>query len=113
MLRHTSRHCDSKSSGTRPPASTGICPLMNNMPAPAGTPSTEYGSLTSLRLGRLPGRREAAIHVLESEGVEDVFGIPGAAILPFYEARGLVSRVDGMAPIDQVSRDIERILAPY
>jgi adenylate kinase len=31
-------------------------------------------------------------------------------ILPFYEARGLVSRVDGMAPIDQVSRDIERIL---
>ena len=34
-------------------------------------------------------------------------------ILPFYEARGLVSRVDGMAPIDQVSRDIERILAPH
>jgi len=29
---------------------------------------------------------QAAIHVLESEGVEDVFGIPGAAILPFYEA---------------------------
>ena len=29
---------------------------------------------------------QAAIHVLESEGVEVVFGIPGAAILPFYEA---------------------------
>lgn len=29
---------------------------------------------------------QAAIHVLESEGVTDVFGIPGAAILPFYEA---------------------------
>jgi tartronate-semialdehyde synthase len=29
---------------------------------------------------------EAAIRVLESEGVETVFGIPGAAILPFYEA---------------------------
>ena len=29
---------------------------------------------------------QAAIHVLESEGVETVFGIPGAAILPLYEA---------------------------
>lgn len=29
---------------------------------------------------------EAAIHVLREEGVEVVFGIPGAAILPFYEA---------------------------
>ena len=29
---------------------------------------------------------QAAIRVLESEGVEVVFGIPGAAILPFYEA---------------------------
>jgi tartronate-semialdehyde synthase len=29
---------------------------------------------------------EAAARVLESEGVEAAFGIPGAAILPFYEA---------------------------
>ena len=29
---------------------------------------------------------EAAVHVLRSEGVEVVFGVPGAAILPFYEA---------------------------
>ncbi|MYZ48182.1 glyoxylate carboligase [Propylenella binzhouense] len=29
---------------------------------------------------------EAAIRVLESEGVETAFGIPGAAILPFYDA---------------------------
>jgi tartronate-semialdehyde synthase len=29
---------------------------------------------------------EAAIHVLESEGVDHVFGIPGAAILPLYDA---------------------------
>ncbi len=29
---------------------------------------------------------EAAVHVLESEGVEYVFGIPGAAILPLYDA---------------------------
>lgn len=34
-----------------------------------------------------------------------------APILPFYEARGIVSRVDGMAPIDEVSAAIEAILA--
>ena len=34
-----------------------------------------------------------------------------APILPFYEARGLVKRVDGMAPIAEVSAGIEKILA--
>jgi adenylate kinase len=34
-----------------------------------------------------------------------------APILPIYEARGIVSRVDGMAPIDEVSAGIEAILA--
>ena len=34
-----------------------------------------------------------------------------APILPFYEAKGVVSRVDGMAPIAQVSAAIEAILA--
>jgi tartronate-semialdehyde synthase len=29
---------------------------------------------------------EAAVHVLKSEGVELVFGVPGAAILPLYDA---------------------------
>jgi len=33
-----------------------------------------------------------------------------APILPFYEARGLVVRVDGMAPIDEVSAEIESIV---
>ena len=33
-----------------------------------------------------------------------------APILPYYEARGLVRRVDGMAPIGEVSRAIEAIL---
>lgn len=33
-----------------------------------------------------------------------------APILPIYEARGLVRRVDGMAPIDQVNDAIESIL---
>ncbi len=34
-----------------------------------------------------------------------------APILPFYEGRGLVKRVDGMAPIAEVSAGIEKILA--
>jgi adenylate kinase len=33
-----------------------------------------------------------------------------APILPLYEARGLVARVDGMAPIDEVTTAIEDIL---
>ncbi len=33
-----------------------------------------------------------------------------APILPFYEAKGVVSRVDGMADIGQVTADIEAIL---
>ncbi|HEX8654344.1 MAG TPA: adenylate kinase [Allosphingosinicella sp.] len=33
-----------------------------------------------------------------------------APILPIYEAKGLVSRVDGMAPIDQVSAGIDAVL---
>ncbi|OQW40269.1 MAG: adenylate kinase [Proteobacteria bacterium SG_bin5] len=33
-----------------------------------------------------------------------------APILPLYEARGLVRRIDGMAPIDDVTRAIEAVL---
>ena len=33
-----------------------------------------------------------------------------APILPFYEARGLVRRVDGMAPIAEVGAGVDRIL---
>ena len=33
-----------------------------------------------------------------------------APILPFYEARGLVRRVDGMAPVDEVAAQIAGIL---
>ena len=36
-----------------------------------------------------------------------------APILPLYEARGLVSRVDGMAPIDEVTHGVEGILAAH
>lgn len=34
-----------------------------------------------------------------------------APILPIYEARGIVSRVDGMAEMDQVTVAIERVIA--
>jgi len=34
-----------------------------------------------------------------------------APILPLYEARGIVARVDGMAPIDAVTTSVEAILA--
>jgi adenylate kinase len=36
-----------------------------------------------------------------------------APILPLYEARGIVARVDGMAPIDQVTDAIEAIVAGH
>ena len=35
-----------------------------------------------------------------------------APILPIYEQRGIVSRVDGMADMDHVAQAIERIIAP-
>ena len=34
-----------------------------------------------------------------------------APILPLYEARGIVTRVDGMAHIDEVTAEIERIVS--
>jgi adenylate kinase len=33
-----------------------------------------------------------------------------APILPYYEPRGLVRRIDGMAPVDEVARQIAAIL---
>ena len=42
---------------------------------------------------------QAVIEVLESEGVDTIFGIPGAAILPFYDAlRGSI----GYVPQDDI-----------
>ena len=34
-----------------------------------------------------------------------------APILPHYEAQGLLRRVDGMADIDEVTRQIEQVLS--
>jgi adenylate kinase len=39
------------------------------------------------------------------------FGALTAALAPYYRARGLLRTVDGMAPIDDVSRQIEAALA--
>ncbi len=36
---------------------------------------------------------EAVVHILASEGVDHVFGIPGAAILPFYDALRKAARI--------------------
>jgi len=33
-----------------------------------------------------------------------------APILPYYRARGILRSVDGMAPIDEVTRQIEAVL---
>ena len=41
-----------------------------------------------------------------------VYRAETAPILPVYEARGIVTRVDGMAEIDAVTEDIEGILGP-
>ena len=41
----------------------------------------------------------------------DVYRAETAPILPHYEQRGIVSRVDGMADIDEVTTAIEKVLA--
>jgi len=41
----------------------------------------------------------------------DVYRRQTAPILPYYRARGLLRMVDGMAPIDDVTREIEAIIS--
>lgn len=42
----------------------------------------------------------------------DAYHAQTAPILPYYEARGILRRVDGMADIDEVARQIDAILGP-
>ena len=57
---------------------------------------------------------DSVVHILEDEGVEVVFGIPGAGILPFYSSlrksnkirhflarheEGAIHAADGYAPV--------------
>ena len=55
----------------------------------------------------------ALMHALRLHGVDTIFGYPGGAILPIYDARGIVTRVDGMGDMDNVSAAIEAALAWY
>ena len=54
---------------------------------------------------RRPDDNEAAVRTRMAE-----YRAKTAPILPFYEAKGLVRRVDGMAPIEAVGAAIDRIL---
>ena len=55
---------------------------------------------------RRPDDNEATVRTRMAE-----YRAKTAPILPIYEARGIVTHVDGMAPIDQVNDAIETILA--
>ena len=55
---------------------------------------------------RRPDDNEATVRTRMAE-----YRAKTAPILPLYEARGIVSRVDGMAPIDKVTEAIEDLLA--
>jgi adenylate kinase len=59
----------------------------------------------SEKFRRRPDDNEATVRTRLAE-----YRAKTAPILPYYDARGLVRRVDGMAPIDEVERAIERIL---
>jgi adenylate kinase len=56
---------------------------------------------------RRPDDNEATVRTRMAE-----YRAKTAPILPIYEARGIVARVDGMAEMDLVTEAIERIIAP-
>ena len=56
---------------------------------------------------RRPDDNEATVRTRMAE-----YRAKTAPILPIYEARGIVARVDGMADIDAVTAEVERALAP-
>ncbi len=59
----------------------------------------------STEFKRRPDDNEGTVRTRMAE-----YRMKTAPILPIYEARGLVSRVDGMAPLDDVTAAIERVL---
>ena len=59
----------------------------------------------STEFKRRPDDNEATVRTRMAE-----YRMKTAPILPIYDARGLVSRVDGMAPLDDVTAAIERVL---
>jgi adenylate kinase len=59
----------------------------------------------STNFKRRPDDNEATVRTRMAE-----YRAKTAPILPFYEARGLVARVNGMRPIDEVGGEIDAIL---
>lgn len=59
----------------------------------------------SMEFKRRPDDNEQTVRTRMAE-----YRAKTAPILPFYEARGLVRRVDGMAPVDDVAAQIAAIL---
>lgn len=72
----------------RPTRTPGVCDICG---------STEFK--------RRPDDNEATVRTRMAE-----YRAKTAPILPFYEARGLVARVNGMGPIDKVGAEIDAIL---
>ncbi|KEO91795.1 adenylate kinase [Erythrobacter longus] len=74
----------------------------------ANTPSKEgvCDNCGSTEFKRRPDDNEETVRTRNNEYREKT-----APILPGYEARGIVKRVDGMADIDAVAKDIDAILA--
>lgn len=60
----------------------------------------------STEFKRRPDDNEATVRTRMAE-----YRAKTAPILPIYEARGIVARVDGMADIDLVTKAIEKVLA--
>src|SRR5690348_12101297 len=57
-----------------------ICQMLRLAP---GTAGATYGE--EIAMAKMTAM-QAAVHVLESEGVKLAFGVPGSAILPLYDA---------------------------
>jgi adenylate kinase len=60
----------------------------------------------STEFKRRPDDNEATVRTRMAE-----YRAKTAPILPLYEARGIVTRVDGMAPIDAVAAALDTVLA--
>jgi adenylate kinase len=72
---------------------------------PAGTEPLRCDHCGSTEFKRRPDDNEQTVRTRMAE-----YRAKTAPILPYYEARGLVAHVDGMAPIDEVTAAIEAAL---
>ena len=111
--RHEARPCHRARRSTTTPWSTG-----SPAASPAPSAATGYHDRYKLpkveglcdvcgsdQFKRRPDDNEETVRTRLAE-----YRAKTAPILPYYDARGLVRRVDGMAPIEEVERAIEAIL---